>query len=54
VVAAGAHAPRDALVLGAGVATALKRQLHFYADLNAELNHAQRSYGLTAGLRYRW
>lgn len=37
-----------------GIPTALKRDAPPHVDLSGELNHARRSYGLHAGVRYRW
>jgi outer membrane autotransporter protein len=50
----GPAVPRDSAVIGAGIATELKRDLRFYADINTELNGQQRTYALGAGLRYQW
>ena len=50
----GPAVPRDSAVIGTGISTELKRDLRFYADVNAELNGQQRTYALGAGLRYQW
>jgi outer membrane autotransporter protein len=49
----GVHIPRDSAVLGVGLAAEAQRNLRLYVDVGAELNSAQRSYGLSAGLCYQ-
>jgi outer membrane autotransporter protein len=50
----GISIPRDSAVLGLGLAAEAKRNLRVYAELSAEVNGVQRTYGIAAGLRYRW
>jgi outer membrane autotransporter protein len=50
----GISIPRDSAVLGLGLAAEAKRNLRVYAELSAEANGVQRTYGIAAGLRYRW
>ena len=46
--------PFGGAVLGVGLAAEAKRNLRVYAELSAEANGVQRTYGIAAGLRYRW
>jgi len=50
----GVPAGADSAVLGAGIMARLNRHAQAFADFDGELNSAQRSYTLSAGVRLRW
>jgi len=52
---AGVPIERDFLVLGAGFANELWKNLFLHADVSAEFRaHGQNQQALTAALRYAW
>jgi len=51
---AGATLKRDTLVLGLGAAGSISKGVDLFADVQAELNAAQRNLALLVGLRSRW
>ncbi len=52
--AQGSSIPRDSALVGAGVMVQKDRHWRVFADVDAELNSAQETFGVSVGVRYSW
>jgi fibronectin-binding autotransporter adhesin len=52
--ASGQDNSRDSALVGAGIAMQKDRHWRVFADIDAELNSTQETFGVGAGLRYSW
>lgn len=50
----GIDNPRDSALVGAGVALQRNRHWRVFANFDAELNSAQETFGVSAGVRHSW
>ena len=52
--ARGRNFPSDSALLGTGISFQKDRHWRVFADFDAELNAAQETFGVSAGVRYSW